>query len=116
MMFSYCHMPFKDDEARRAYMRTYLAEWRAGRRRGDAVRAPAARTVRARAAAEKKRKRLWFLQNKEWCMQQQRERRRAAKTAAERGLLRGLPRSSGKISRPSRRTRNKATTNLRTAA
>lgn len=103
-------MPFKNAEDRRVWFRKYLAEWREGRRRGDGEKAPASRTVKARASAEKKRKRLWFLQNKEWCLQQQRERRRAAKAAAERELLRDLPVSSGPSSKPAKPGKNKPRT------
>jgi len=108
-------MPFKSLEARREYMRNYLSEWREGKRRGDGGKLPE-RTRKARAAAEKKRKRLWFLQNKEWCMAQQRERRRAARADAERGLLRGLPPAAAKTLTPARRAKNKTATNPRKAA
>lgn len=68
------------------YMTEYLPEWRQGKRRSDAKK-PAARTVAARVNSDKRRKRLWFVENKEWCAQQQRERRRLARQEAEKQLL-----------------------------
>ena len=84
-------MPFKDAAARREYHRKYQAEYRQGKRRAEAAKKVTGRTMAARAAAVKRRKKLWALENHEWRMQQQRERRRAARADAERALLRDLP-------------------------
>lgn len=94
-------MPFKDEAARREYMRKYQAEYRQGKRRAEAGKKVTGRTLKSRASAEKKRKKLWALENHEWRMQQQRERRRAARADAERALLQSLtprPKSTAKVS------------------
>ena len=104
-------MPFKSAEARKAYMKEYHRLWRAGLRKGEATK-PAERTRKSRAGAVKKAKRLWEIQNHEWRMQQQRERRRAARTDAERALLQSLtprPKSTAKVStNHKKRTQRKA--------
>jgi len=102
-------MPFKDAAARRAYMKKYQAEYRQGKRRVESGKKITGRTLTARASAEKKRKKLWALENHEWRMQQQRERRREARADAERFLLQSLPAGKkesdqrpARISRPSK--------------
>lgn len=67
-------------------MKQYQADYRQGKRRSDGPRV-SERTRRARAVAEEKRKALWFLQNKEWCADRQRERRRSAAAHAAAALL-----------------------------
>ena len=99
-------MPFKDAEARRAYMKEYHRLWRGGLRKGVATK-PAERTLKSRAGAVKKAKRLWEIQNHEWRMQQQRERRRASRASAEGELLRGLAQSDGRAGSISKRGKNK---------
>ena len=104
-------MPFADEAARREYMRKYLADYRQGKRRTDPEKVTQ-RTRKARAAAEKKRKALWYLKNKEWCLAQQRQRRRAARADAERALLQSVPprpMSTAKVStNHKKRTQRKA--------
>jgi hypothetical protein len=112
-------MPFKDVEARRAYMKQYLAEFREGRRRGDVERVPSARTVAARAKAERRRKQLWELQNAEWRVARRREQRRRARAEEAQGLLRLLPDGSGETSMPggsARRGGNKSAGGRKRAA
>ena len=102
-------MPFKDAEARKAYMKEYHRLWRAGLRKGEATK-PAERTRKSRAVAVKKAKRLWEIQNHEWRMQQQRERRRASRASAEGELLRGLSGSAGPAKSISNKGKNKTRT------
>lgn len=87
-------MPIKDKAARREYMKKYQAEYRQGKRRAESAKKVTGRTLSARAQAVKRRKKLWALENHEWRMQQQRERRRAARVDAERALLQELPTES----------------------
>jgi hypothetical protein len=106
-------MPFKDAAARREYMTKYRAEYREGKRRAEAGgKAVSKRTLTARAMAVKRRKRLWEIQNHVWRMDQQRERRRAAKADAERSLLQSVtprPQSTDKVStNHKKRTQRKA--------
>lgn len=85
-------MPFKDAAARREYMIKYREDYREGKRRTEAGgKAVSKRTLTARVMAVKRRKRLWEIQNHEWRMSQQRERRRAAKAVAERLLIQAVP-------------------------
>ncbi len=101
-------MPFKDAAARRAYMKKYRAEYREGLRRAEVGgRGVSKRTLTARAMAVKRRKRLWEIQNHEWRMQQQRERRGASRASAEGALLRGLAQSDGPAGSISKRGKNK---------
>lgn len=115
-------MPFADEAARREYMRKYHAEYRQGKRRTDGDKVTQ-RTLNSRAAAEKKRKALWFLQNKEWCADRQRERRRSAaahesdallnlisETPADAGSAGENPKPAGRSARAAKSPKNKSTT------
>ena len=79
-------MPIKDAAARAEYMKKYQAEYRQGKRRTDPAKVTQ-RTQTSRAAAEKKRKALWYLRNKEWCADRLRERRRSAAAQSSAQLL-----------------------------
>jgi len=94
-------MPFKDEAARREYMRKYQAEYRQGKRRAEAGKKVTGRTLKSRASAEKKRKKLWALENHEWRMQQQRERRRLARQHDAQLLLSSVPQGSARPPRTS---------------
>lgn len=115
-------MPFADEAARREYMRKYHAEYRQGKRRTDGDKVTP-RTQKARAAAEKKRKALWFLQNKEWCADRQRERRRSAagqdraalldlisKPPTDAGSAGGSPKPAGRGAKAAKSPKNKTPT------
>ena len=84
-------MPIKDKAARREYMKKYQAEYRQGKRRAESGKKVTGRTLSARAQAVKRRKKLWALQNHEWRMQQQRERRRLARQRDAQLLLSSVP-------------------------
>lgn len=116
-------MPFKDAAARAAYMKQYEADYRQGKRRTDADKPVSERTLKARARAVKQRKRLWFLQNKEWCLDRQRERRRSAaeeeraalldlisNPPADAGSAGEIPKPAGRGAKAARRPKNKPTT------
>ncbi len=85
-------MPFKSAEARKQYMREYLAKYRQGVRVGEerAGTAVEERTRKARAKAVAAGKKLWALEHRAWKSAQQRERRRLARAAELAGLLDGL--------------------------
>lgn len=89
-----CHfvseMPFKDPEQRKRYMKKYLAEFRAGKRRRKPDASP--RVEKARANRERWRKVAWELEHAEERVRRRREQRREARADAVRGLLRGLGR------------------------
>lgn len=98
-------MPFVDEAARREYMKKYLADYRQGKRRTDPEKVTP-RTQKARAAAEKKRKALWYLQNKEWCAEQRRALRRSAAMQSSVQLLEIVsnpPTDAGTADAPPRR-------------
>ena len=100
-------MPFKDPEQRKRYMKEYLAEFRAGKRRRKPDASP--RVEKARANRERWRKVAWELEHAEERVRRRREQRKEARADAVRGLLRGLGRVVRGAGRTAKESKNQAT-------